>query len=75
MEINTLLQMLVPAHVDHESGYRYYVENQLTDANRIQALKSMRLGLSTIKEVKTSIRTIKVWLVILAYRSPQSMKN
>jgi len=45
------LDLLVPAHVDHESGYRYYSENQLTDANRIQALKSMGLGLSTIKEI------------------------
>ena len=43
--------LLVPAHVDHESGYRYYAENQLTDANRIQALKSMGLGLGTVKKV------------------------
>lgn len=45
------LDLLIPAHVDIESGYRYYSENQLTVANRIQALKSMGLGLSTIKEV------------------------
>jgi len=45
------LGLLVPAQVDASSGYRYYSENQLTVANRIQALKSMGLGLSTIKDI------------------------
>ncbi len=43
--------LLIPVYVDAESGYRYYSENQLTVANRIQALKSMGLGLATIKDI------------------------
>lgn len=43
--------LLVPTHVDTETNYRYYSENQLTVANRIQALKSMGLGLGTIKDI------------------------
>lgn len=45
------LGLLVPAHIDEDSGYRYYEEKQLTIANRIQALKAMGLGLNGIKEV------------------------
>ncbi|MCE3201608.1 MerR family transcriptional regulator [Paenibacillus sonchi] len=43
--------LLIPAHIDEFTGYRYYSEEQLTIANRIQALKSMGLGLSTIKGI------------------------
>lgn len=45
------LGLLVPAYIDNFTGYRYYEENQLTIANRIQSLKSMGLGLNAIKEV------------------------
>ncbi len=45
------LGLLIPAHVDRESGYRYYLENQLTTANRIQALKAMGFGLNMVKEI------------------------
>lgn len=43
--------LLIPAHVDEFTGYRYYSEEQLPIANRIQALKSMGLGLSIIKDI------------------------
>ena len=45
------LGLLVPARIDEETGYRYYLENQLTAANRIQALKAMGLSLQTIREI------------------------
>ncbi len=50
------LGLLTPAHVDGESGYRYYLERQLATANRIQALKAMGLGLKAVKEVLTAHR-------------------
>lgn len=43
--------LLIPAHIDEATGYRYYSEEQLPIANRIQALKSMGLGLSIIKDI------------------------
>lgn len=45
--------MLIPAHIDGATGYRCYSEEQLPIANRIQALKSMGLGLSNIKDILT----------------------
>lgn len=38
--------LLIPEHVDDFTGYRYYSECQLPIANKIQALKSMGLGLT-----------------------------
>ena len=43
--------LLIPAHIDEATGYRYYSEEQLPIVNRIQALKSMGLGLSIIKDI------------------------
>lgn len=43
--------LLIPEHVDDFTGYRYYSECQLPVANKIQALKSMGLGLALIKEI------------------------
>lgn len=43
--------LLIPAHIDEFTGYRYYSEEQLPIANRIQALKNMGLGLSIIKDI------------------------
>ena len=57
------LGLLVPAHIDEDSGYRYYEEKQLTIANRIQALKAMGLGLNEIKDV------------IYQYRDNQSLAD
>lgn len=43
--------LLIPEHVNDFMGYRYYSECQLPIANKIQALKSMGLGLALIKEI------------------------
>lgn len=43
--------LLKPVHIDPDSGYRYYGENQLLDAGRIAALKDMGFGLSAIVQL------------------------
>jgi DNA-binding transcriptional MerR regulator len=45
--------LLIPHHVDEFTGYRYYSEDQLPAAKRIQALKDMGLSLAMIKEILT----------------------
>jgi len=47
------IELLIPAHIDEATGYRYYSEEQLPTANRIQALKGMGFGLPIIKEILT----------------------
>lgn len=42
--------LLIPCNVDSISGYRYYDKEQLVQANRIVALKTMGFGLDEIKE-------------------------
>lgn len=55
--------LLIPAHVDETTGYRYYSEEQLPRANRIQALKCMGLGLPIIKDI------------LLEYNNEDSLKR
>ena len=43
------INLLKPANIDDFTGYRYYEEEQLLIANRIQSLKAMGLSLSMIK--------------------------
>jgi DNA-binding transcriptional MerR regulator len=43
--------LLLPAHIDEETGYRFYEKSQLPTANKIQALKGMGLGITIIKEL------------------------
>lgn len=47
------IDLLKPQTVDEWTGYRYYDEAQLLTANKIQLLKNLGFGLSTIKEVLT----------------------
>ena len=42
------LGLLKPAHVDHFTGYRYYLANQLPQLNRILALKDLGFSLEQI---------------------------
>lgn len=51
------IELLIPEHIDQFTGYRYYSENQLPIANKIQALKNMGLSLSLIKEILTKCTT------------------
>lgn len=43
--------LLMPARIDHFTGYRYYREEQLTTAGRIKALKDMGFALADISEM------------------------
>lgn len=43
--------LLCPESTDEWTGYRFYSEQQIIKANRIQALKAMGLGLKEIKEM------------------------
>lgn len=43
--------LLVPAEVDDFTGYRYYSEEQLPRAGRIQTLKCMGFGLTAIGDI------------------------
>ena len=40
--------LLMPAHIDEESGYRYYKEEQIPIANQILVLKNLGFGLKEI---------------------------
>lgn len=43
--------LLIPASIDSATGYRYYGESQLIEAEHIQALKCMGFGLALIREI------------------------
>ena len=43
--------LLVPAQVDDFTGYRYYSESQLMDAERINALREMGFGVGAVGEI------------------------
>lgn len=45
------INLLMPVYIDDSTGYRYYSEEQLPVANRIQALKGMGMGLNAIKDM------------------------
>lgn len=51
--------LLIPHHIDGFIGYRYYSEEQLPAANRIQALKDMGLSLAMQKQLLLLETTIK----------------
>lgn len=70
--------LLIPEHVDDFTGYRYYSERQLPIANKIQALKSMGLGLALIKEILakyTSNDQLKAYLELHAVEQREKIAN
>src|SRR5687768_12691015 len=46
--------LLVPAHADPQTGYRYYTLAQLTEVNRILVLKELGFSLDQVREVLRS---------------------
>ena len=44
-------QILKPAYVDEDSGYRYYTSNQLLPLHKILALRDMGFSLEEIRQV------------------------
>lgn len=68
--------LLIPAHIDEFTGYRYYSEEQLSVANRIQALKSMGLGLSVIKDILSEYddeKSLKRYLMLQASQKQEEI--
>lgn len=45
------LGLLPPAHVDPETGYRYYSVDQISDAATIRRLRSLELALDEIRQI------------------------
>ena len=43
--------LLCPAHVETETGYRYYTRAQARDAVLIGMLRSLGIGVSAIREI------------------------
>ncbi len=46
-------EILIPDHIDEESGYRYYKSRSVLIANRINTLKEMGFSLKEIKQILT----------------------
>ena len=70
--------LLIPEHIDEFTGYRYYSENQLPIANKIQALKNMGLSLSLIKEILTKYTNndeLKKYLELHASEQREKIAN
>jgi DNA-binding transcriptional MerR regulator len=68
--------LLIPAHIDEFTGYRYYSEEQLPVANRIQALKNMGLGLSIIKDILSEYEneeSLKRYLMLQASQKQEEI--
>lgn len=49
------LGILVPLHVDPQSGYRYYGASQLSSARRIRNMRDMDMPLATIRQVLAAL--------------------
>lgn len=59
--------LLVPESIDKFTGYRYYSEAQLLQANRINALKDMGFSLAVIAEILKTYndpKTLKEYLLL-----------
>lgn len=70
------IRLLIPAHIDEFTGYRYYSEEQLPVANRIQALKNMGLGLSIIKNILSEYEneeSLKRYLMLQATQKQEEI--
>ena len=63
--------LLTPAHVDPDTGYRFYGASQLADANRIVAMRDLGFGLSEIGEMTQNELTTPELRSMLTLRQEQ----
>ena len=63
--------LLSPAHTDAETGYRYYRTEQLSDVNRIIALKNLGLPLNQIQHLMNENISVSEIRGILLLRKSQ----
>jgi DNA-binding transcriptional MerR regulator len=54
------LGVLLPAHVEPATGYRYYELRQLSDLRRVLALRDLGVGLEQIRDLTTEDGTLPV---------------
>lgn len=69
--------LLIPVFIDEFTGYRYYSEEQLPIANRIQALKNMGFGLSIIKDILSEYNnedSLKRYLTLQAAQKQEEIE-
>ncbi len=64
------IDLFKPAHIDLETGYRYYTAEQLPDLNRILALKNLGLSLDQIaRMVQDQVSTEEIRGMLLLKKS------
>ncbi|MEG0129822.1 MerR family transcriptional regulator [Clostridium sp.] len=61
--------LLSPDHVDESSGYRYYHEDKLITANRINSLKDMGFGLKSISSILSSYSSGEDFASFLSHKA------
>jgi DNA-binding transcriptional MerR regulator len=69
------LGLLKPAHIDRESGYRYYSLDQLPRLNRILALKDLGLALEEIRLLLNETLTVEEIRGMLKLKQAQLYKH
>lgn len=69
------IELLKPAQIDKYSGYRYYEEEQLVNANRIQSLKTMGLSLTIIKQILRQYEDTESWKKYLQLQLSQKQED
>lgn len=70
--------LLIPAHIDNETNYRFYDESQLPVANKIQALRSMGLGIPAVKEILKEyddVASLVKYLNIQVMQKQEELRN
>jgi len=64
------IDLFKPAHIDHETGYRYYTAEQLPQLNRILALKNLGLSLDQIaRMIQDEVSTDEIRGMLLLKKS------
>jgi len=61
--------LLLPAHVDRESGYRYYRPEQLPDALRVRLLRALEMPLAEVVDVMRAPESAEALAKIRAHRA------
>jgi DNA-binding transcriptional MerR regulator len=62
--------LFVPAHVDPQSGYRFYTVAQLADLNRILVLKDLGFELEQVRDIlRTQVSTAELRNLLLLRRT------
>lgn len=67
------LGLLTPAKTERANGYRYYTEEQLVTANRIQSLKAMGFSLTMIKKILEEYSDTESWKKYLEIQFAQKL--